>query len=506
MENENQIEIKEEEPEQSNTKVITMIEEEIDPSYLNTSQRNVILSPDRLPSIKPIILDMNHNLNNNFKFTNTHVSNVLSIFKKLNDFAFKKFANTLNQNKQFIQFFKDMTLIYKNFSSDLMKSNNVLNTNITDTLLSVHMNSLIESNQQLIAKNFIQFSTSLVTNIISKGPFTKIKDLIDRYNNIQKEITLMIERVEEKKDKIAKKFYTKLNPILDAFKQSYDDNNRLFEIMTKHDFYLIEVEMINSISKMYYRLKLFLNNYKVSINQIREIIFEFMEVIRETFEIYINENKTIFSSNIFANFEAMENFKASITKEYLENAMTLENIINDDVNKKLFSEMLITYQSNLVTFNNYKKISNDIELENADNFDIIKIISIPSLIDKVINFMPIGIDLNQKSSLILYQTVVKRDPGVFSSWKNSNLIITIQDFLYVFDENITKKCPHKFRLSKVYLRLKEDKKFPYRFELLEAKKVLFFNTINDVVIDPVTKDRLDDIVFFIDVAKENEIK
>jgi hypothetical protein len=479
------------------------IEEEIDPSYLNTL-RNSNLSADRLPLVKPLLLEVSHNLSNLFMFTNTHVSNIIYIFKKFNEVAFKKFANTLNQNKQFIQFFQNMTLIYKNFSTELSKSNNILNSNIKETLLSVQMNSLVEVNQNLIAKNFTQFSTSLINNVISKGPFTKIKDLISRYNDIVKEINLLINGVEQKKDKIAKKYNSKFSHILDSFKKNYNDDENLLEIIKKNDFYLMEVEMTNSISKMYKRLMLFLNNYKVNMNQIKEIIFEFMNVIKETFEIYINENKTIFSNNIFVNFETLQNFQTSISKEYLENAMSLENIINDESSRKLFSEMLINYQSNLIRFNGIKKISNEADLEKIENFDFLKNFSISNFVDNFANFMPI--DLELKSSLVLYTTNVKRDPGVFSSWKNSLIVITVQDFLIIFDESISKKFAHKFRLNRLNLKLKMEKKSPYKVEFSENKKVLFFNSTNSIIIDPVTKDRLDEIVNIIEKAKVNELR
>jgi hypothetical protein len=478
----------------------SMTEEEIDPSYLNT-QKNANLNTDKISTIKPILLEVNHNLHNIFMFSNTHVSNILYIFKKFNEIVFRKFGNTLNQNKQFVQFFQNMTMVYKNFSTELAKSNEILNGNNSDTLLSMQMNNLIEVNQQLIAKNFTQFSNSLIINVISKGPFTKIKDLINRYNTIVKEINLYIEKVENKKDKIAKKFNTKLSPILDSFKKNYNDDERLSEIIKKNDFYLIEVELINSISKMYNRLKIFLNNYKDNINKIKDILFEFMNLIKETIEIYINENKTIFSDNIFVNLESMKCFKNSISKEQLENAMSLENIIHDDSCRKLFSEMLLNYQSNLLRFKDVKNISNEDKLSNEENFDVLKMQSIVNFVDNFINFMPLGIDLDQKSLLVSYVTNVKRNPGVFSTWKNSMVVITLQDFLIIFDDRVSKKFANRFRLDKIKIKMKEDKKSPYKFELSETRKVLFFNSTSNIIIDPVTKDRFDEIAQFTQKAK-----
>ena len=111
------------------------------------------------------------------QFSQKYSTCVILIFKKLNEVIFKKFTNTLNQNKNFLKFFKDITCAYQKFSTDLIGANSILSeVAFKEQILSDNINKMIEKTQESISSNFFNFSTVLTKKIITKGPFLKIAD------------------------------------------------------------------------------------------------------------------------------------------------------------------------------------------------------------------------------------------------------------------------------------------------------------------------------------------
>jgi hypothetical protein len=468
------------------------------------SSGSIQLSLDKITSIKPIILENIISITNTQLNSNTHISNIIYIIKKLNDSAFKKVDNTLNLSKRFIQYFKDITTTYEKFSAEISKWNVGLAASTQDTILNDNINIMIEKTQEAIASKFISFSTILKTSIINKGPFVKVKELETRLAKIIRDISASLKKVELKKEKNAKRF-EKFNPIFESIKASYDKDNALLALLEKNEIYLIEVQVMNSVGKMYNRLKDFITLYKTSMNDMKLLVLEFMKVIKDTVELYMNENKKIFSDTTYNNFDTMKKFYESLDEEHLNTSLYITNIIGE-TDLEQFDEMLKVLQNTLVRFSTIRHISNDELLNNDELFKINRFKSIEAFIDFIAMFTPKNLSIADKdaerSPLLQLHEQVKRDPGVFSSWKNCHVVITIQESLILFDEKITKRPVESFKLKKIKVKHAVQKKTPYRFELSEKKKFMFFNTNANVIIDPVTKDRLDNITGMIyDVQK-----
>jgi hypothetical protein len=467
-------------------------------SSATNNKNQIFLSMEKCVQIKPIILDSVNSLGNIFTCTNSHANHIIYIFKLLNDNAFRKVNNTLNLSKKFVQYFKEVTIVYQKFSMDIAKTNIILSSCTQDTILSDNINIMIEKTQEAIAGKFISFSNILYANIVNKGPFQKVKEMETRLNKITKEIAAGLLKVEQKKDKISKNFNLRILPTLESIKKSYDNDAQLLPILDKNELYLFEIEIMNSVMKMYNKFFDFFKSYKTQMTNLRSLILEFMTVIRDSVELYINENKKIFSdTEAYCGFETMKKFYDSLTEEYLNGTFNIENIVSDKTMKNYFNDTLKALQNTLMRFATLRQITNEDLLKKDELFSVGHFKSIDEFVDFVTGFMPKNLDIADKdaerSPLIIFQQPVRRDPGMFSSWRSAHLVITLQESLFVFDEKVTKKPAERLKVKKLKLNYTPEKKVPFRFVLTERKKVMFFNTNTNVVIDPHSKEILDEI-------------
>jgi len=103
--------------------------------------------------------------------------------------------------------------------------------------------------------------------------------------------------------------------------------------------------------------------------------------------------------------------------------------------------------------------------------------------------------IEQSENLIESGISLKRDPGLFSSWKKSHIIITKQENVLVFDENVTfKKHLHSFDAKKLRLKNLKSSKFPYRFDMYESKKGFMFNTKVNETFDAESAEKYEEVV------------
>jgi hypothetical protein len=451
-----------------------------------------LLSLGKVAIIKPVINDHINNLMGVRNSANLHAGQLISIFKLLNENAFRKVNNTLNLSRKFTQYFRDVTTIYSKFSYDIGRSNVILASCTQDTILSDNINIMIEKTQEAIAGKFISFSNILFTNIVNKGPFLRVKELESRLNKISKEVNLSLAKVEQKREKIAKVYTGKMLPIFESITKSTDDTV-LQVTLDKNEVYLMEVELLSSLVKMYTNIEEFFKMYRTNMNDIKTLVLEFMSVIKEAVELYLNENKKIFSDNTYANMDNMKRFHDSLTEEYLQNAFNLDNILSDKVIKDYFNDTLRALQSTLLKFSETKQITNQDLLNNNELFDISKFNSVESFVDFISGFMPKDLEGDTVSPMVQLQCQVRRDPGVFSSWRNAWFVITIQESLLISDESVGKKPCEKFKLKRLRMKITPDKKTPFKFDISEKKKFMFFNTNASCVVDPLSKEALEEI-------------
>jgi hypothetical protein len=477
------------------------IQEEVVTVPERSARQTILISSEKVEQIKLVIGDNINSIINIYTNTSNHINHVLYIFKILNDNAYKKINNTLNLSKRFLLYFKEVVAVYQRFSVDLHRSNTILTSCTQDTILSENINQMIEKSQESLAQRFISFSNILTTNIINKGPFERVKNLEIRLTKIFKDIGTALAAVEQKNEKIRKKYIAKVKPVFEAFRANYDNHIVIQQLLEKNEIYLLEVEIMNSTIKLYNRLFDFMRQYKSLMSNVKLLVLDFMEVLKHTVELYMGENSKIFSDH-YINNESLKKFYDSLTEEHLRHTFNLDNLLTDNSIKDYFNDTLKALQTTLIKFSTSREITNFNLLNNDELFKLGKYASIEEFVDFILGFMPKSLDIAEKdsykSSMVSHMFQIRRDPGMFSGWKFGYLAITLQESLLIFDERVTKKPVERFKLKKLAPRLTPDKKIPFKFEISEKKKYLgLFNTNSNCVIDALSKETLDEILAYI---------
>src|SRR5690606_15921327 len=122
----------------------------------------------------------------------------------------------------------------------------------------------------------------------------------------------------------------------------------------------------------------FLEKFRTHMNDIKILLLDYTNLIKESMDIYIDENKKIFSGNLNINFETIKNFYDSLSKESLDANFNVGNIIRDEDGIKQFNDLLTCYQTDLLKFNIVK---NEEVIYNDQNFQIQKYKTMDEFID-----------------------------------------------------------------------------------------------------------------------------
>ena len=442
------------------------------------SLNNPLYSNSEIENLKEKINQKISSLGNFHVFALNNINIIIKFYKGLTDILFKKITTTLEQNKKFLKYFRDIIEAYKKFCIELDKTNtNIRNLNEDNQLLSDNITNLIVSTQDTIKLNFEKFSKTLNDALIANGPFQKINDIIIRFETIKKKISSEIKSIEIKKEKMVKKFNTKSIPIFTNFKKfenkldiSTNNNAELNKIFEENDFFLIEIEINLRINKLYSRINKFMKTYKTSIEDLKKCVIDYVTLMKETVEKFLNENKKIYGGNMDLDFEHMQKFYESITKESFEKSFIVSRILGSDNMINQFNDFFNEYRNDLIKF---RIVKNEI-ISQPEKFNINNFLFIEDLISFMIELIPIESKLN--SSLMVDKFELKRDPGVFKSWKNCTVIKTLQNNILVYDEKINKHPVEIFNVKKMKFKSREEKKNPFRFEILEKKKGIIFNS------------------------------
>ena len=149
----------------------------------------------------------------------------------------------------------------------------------------------------------------------------------------------------------------------------------------------------------------------------------------------------------------------SLNISSIDNSFLIENFFEETLQNDIIKYNFINNEKTLIdhnfTFNFHK------------NFHI--------FLDFIFEVLPEKHDI-MYSSLLLYKQELKRDPGLFKSWRKSILIITIQNNVFIFDERINKMVIERFNLKDINIKECEDKSYPLRFVINEEKKGFIYNS------------------------------
>ena len=169
--------------------------------------------------------------------------------------------------------------------------------------------------------------------------------------------------------------------------------------------------------------------------------------MKESILIYIQESKIFFGADVNKKFEEVEKYFKKLDEEQNDNLFKLDIIYNEQKNKENILNLLQQYYELL---NNSEKVKKEL-ISDKNAFSIEKYENIILFFEWLISISPQPTDISV-DDLILKKFEIKRDPGIFSKWKNEIMIFTRQNHLILFEK------PNSFEIKNLIKIFEIDKK------------------------------------------------
>lgn len=418
-----------------------------------------------------------------FILAQSYSYDISQVIKIINESLLKKIQNTYNQGKNFMMFFKELQATFMKFSKRLLRTNNIL-ANVPGQIISNEASMVIEKTQETIIGNLDKYCSALQTNMISQGTFTKLEGYTQKFNAQTKLLREMLERLEYQRDEFQKLYNTQFAKRLEYYQKGADPQA---PNSVETELYLVEKDMLLSTNEIFRSTETLLKGYKEKLTNMQVLIFEYLNIIRETIEIYMNENKKMFIINSIENYVIFQNYCKAIANESTEVGFKIPNVFAgeekavEDLNK-----IVQQFQIDLLSSNLYEE---NTTLKNTDAFKIQTYNTLEEFIDMFIDLNPKPVTSNNE--LIIFKADLKRDPGFMKNWKNCQLIITLQNNFLIVDDQIVVEI---FDIKNTKIRPIEDKKNHFLFEISKTKKGVIFNSTVDLLLDGMNKANYDAIL------------
>ena len=166
----------------------------------------------------------------------------------------------------------------------------------------------------------------------------------------------------------------------------------------------------------------------------------------------------------------------------------LKKIFNTGQSEQNFHTLLQQYYI-LLSCSNFTKTE---LLKDRNTFSIDKYDNILLFFEWLISISPQPTSLTM-DELIIKKFKVKRDPGVFKSWKDSVMIFTKQYHLLIFDEPENENLSKIFELDKTSFRKKNDNKRRFLFDLIVKRKGKLMNFTGNFLFDGLNNENINEI-------------
>jgi len=374
----------------------------------------------------------------------------------------------LDKHKYFTRFFKEISALYETFSINLLQANNTISLHFKEEDEESpysQINNTIDKTQELISNNFYEFAKNLQTRIITKGPLSniKIKEFYNKLGNISKDSNSLLSTITKKRDKIVLKFIQN-EKLFEGFKKSFNDQEKLSNILNKNEFFLKEFEYCNSVNKLFGRIENFFTSYIKSLKDLKELTYSFINSIKETIEIYSSESKKMFL------IEEIENMFDNLRID-AENVSNSKDILMDQKSMKIINDQLKIFQTNLIKFSFVKNE----DIYNDEMFDVARNRNFEEMIGFLVTLSPQKCEITN-SNLLFYSCQLNKIYGLFKRSKKVTLAFTIQGSILIFEDKINKKNLQRMCLKSTQFLNLEDRSNPLRFELSELVVGVIYNS------------------------------
>ena len=446
-------------------------------------------------------------LNTNFNFALQYHDIIQKIFATLEEQTFEKINNSLNDSVGYLNFFKDSSELYSKFAEQIQNSNKSITfSNKKPKIVDDFLSTLMQSTQNIFHQNVSKFSNGLKTNIINKGPLSKLLEKKSKIEVARKNHSKKYSDFKDEKKNLDKKFrgyFKLLFPFVPELANQYSPPNKRMqvdpmpELIDSPDFVIIFKDILDSLNTLTTKIKAFVTDTKNSMQEVNNTFAEVNALIRESVTIYIGESKSFFNAEVTKKLEEIEAyFKKYDTNIKDNNKFQMNKIFQTEQAKQNFITLLQQYHALISNSDLVKK-----ELvEDKTNFSLEKHQTLDAFFDWFLTVLPRNFEV-PINDLINKKFEVQRDPGPLLKWKEAFIVFTKQHHLLLFDkvesykqDNIVKI----FETDKITFKKKNDKKRPYTFVVAAVKKGKIMNFKGETILDALGEPNLNAIKELID--------
>lgn len=437
---------------------------------------------------KGLFLQKVTKLTNIFTFTDKYSSLLVQIYKHFAEPLFLRISNTMaNDLKPYMKFIKEISIASGIYSSELKKASTVIRPNPTDEshLIGKNMQSIVNNIQENIMETMASFSSTMKTNLITNPQYVKYDATYSKLESHYKNLLKIIQKINHRQDKKNTFYKKKFENIFETYKNKFNDSNLPNELIEMTDFIIIEQQLINIVNKTFIKTHHFLDESLIDIKAMQDILLETIKLLKETFESYLEINKKLLKESIITSVGSIDLFNQDILENKIKEKLSISEILNDN------PQMLKEFNECLSLFQNIFMQSSLIKVDKIYEDNLFKIETyktIQDFIEFLITLNPKACEINY-SNIIEYQCSLKRDPGVFKAWKTTHVVITKQNHVILFDDEINDTNFSVFNLKTFTIKPKKDKSKAFCFEVIfiPKGKVIVFDALTEDTFKGVTK-------------------
>ena len=418
---------------------------------------------------------------------------IQNIIKCFQDHTYTKLTHSINESLNFITFFKDSAELYSKFAKQIQETNNLIMSSqkhekLNDNILS----EVMQKTQNTLFENITKISNTMRQNIINKGPLANLQEKIAKIEYIKKENYEKLKNILDSKKKLQKNM-SKYDKLFETYLPRPNNNNNNPQerpsLIDTPDFIIVIKTLIGLINKLILDVNLYIIDTKDSLYKINGLYVEINNLVKDAVLIYIKECKSIFNMDLTKNFEEIEKYYKTLDEKSEDKMFKLNKIFTTRENEAEINNLLQFYYTMLCESNTVKKEL----LKDKNKFSVQSESNLFLFFEWFVSVSPQPVDISVQE-LLIKQIAVKRDPGIFMSWKDSVFIFTKQQHLLLFDKpGYLDDLVRIFELDKTSFRKRTDKKNKFLFELIANRKGKIMDFKGTYLFDALNQENVDEI-------------
>jgi hypothetical protein len=430
---------------------------------------------------------------------------IFKILKNLEDLAFEKITNSINDSCNFLTFFKTSSEIYSRFGEEIKNANSVIMSSLE--LPKMGGNLVLETfqnTQNTLYTNLSKLSNVLKHDIIDNNPLSKVQEKSKAIDSIKKTQLNKYNEIYEIKQKLMKKYTESYEGIFGSFIKEAENNEQDINIKSKilfnkNDYLCLFKDFMNEINKLILQINVYISQTSDNLLKINYNFNDINNLVRDSVLIYIEQSKGIFSIEMNNNCEKIKQFYQNLNENSEENMFKLDIIFDKQENKEKINNSLEEY---------YKLLKDEKKKELDTNlFSINSHSNLYLFFEWLIKISPKGDQLYMED-LIIKKVDVKRYDGYFFGWNDCIMVFTKQKHIIVYnkskDINKSDTIFKFYELPQTTFIKKNDNKNPFTFDLKTTNVGTIMNSNETNNYDALNKENLDEISLLFNIPINRE--